>query len=41
MHRITYGTRPEAAEIQPVIELSVRYGAIAASFPAQELIYSP
>ena len=41
MHRITYGTRPEAAEIQPVIELSVRYGAIAASFSAQELIYSP
>lgn len=41
MHRITYGTRPEAAEIQPVIELSVRYGAIASSFPAQELIYSP
>lgn len=41
MHRITYGTRPEAAQIQPVIDLSARYGAISASFPAQELMYSP
>ena len=41
MHRITYGTRPEAAQIQPVIDLSARYGAIPASFPAQELMYTP
>jgi NitT/TauT family transport system substrate-binding protein len=41
MHRITYGTRPEAAQIQPVIDLAARYGAIAAPFPAQELMYSP
>ena len=41
MHRITYATRPEAALIQPAIDLAARYGAIAASFPAQELIYSP
>jgi NitT/TauT family transport system substrate-binding protein len=41
MHRITYGTRPEAAQIQPVIDLSARYGAIAAPFPAQELMYAP
>jgi len=40
MHRITYGTQPEAALIQPVIDLAARYGAIAASFPAQELMYS-
>jgi ABC-type nitrate/sulfonate/bicarbonate transport system substrate-binding protein len=40
MHRITYGTRPEAAQIQPVIDLAARYGAIAAPFPAQELMYS-
>jgi NitT/TauT family transport system substrate-binding protein len=41
MHRITYATRPEAALIQPAIDLAARYGAIAASFPAQELMYSP
>lgn len=41
MHRITYGTRPEAAQIQPVIDLSARYGAIPATFPAQELMYAP
>jgi NitT/TauT family transport system substrate-binding protein len=41
MHRITYGTRPEAAQIQPVIDLTARYGAISASFPAQQLMYVP
>jgi NitT/TauT family transport system substrate-binding protein len=41
MHRTTYGTRPEIAQIQPVIELSARYGAIDATFPAQEIMYSP
>jgi ABC-type nitrate/sulfonate/bicarbonate transport system substrate-binding protein len=41
MHRVTYGTRPEAAQIQPVIDLTARYGAIAASFPAQQLMYAP
>lgn len=41
MHRITYGTRPEASMIQPVIDLSARYGAIDASFPAQQLMYEP
>jgi NitT/TauT family transport system substrate-binding protein len=41
MHRISYATRPEAALIQPAIDLAARYGAIAASFPAQELMYSP
>jgi NitT/TauT family transport system substrate-binding protein len=40
MHRIAYGTRPEAAQLQPVIDLAARYGAIAATFPAQELLYS-
>lgn len=41
MHRIAYGTRPEAAQLQPVIDLAARYGAIAAPFPAQALLYSP
>ena len=41
MHRITYAVRPEAALIQPAIDLAARYGAIAAPFPAQELLYSP
>ena len=41
MHRITYGTRPEAAQIQPAIDLAARYGAIDASFPAQQLLYVP
>jgi NitT/TauT family transport system substrate-binding protein len=41
IHRITYGTRPEAAQIQPVVELSARYGVISGTFPAQELLYSP
>jgi NitT/TauT family transport system substrate-binding protein len=40
MHRIAYGTRADAAEIQPVIDLSARYGALAATFPAQELMLS-
>jgi NitT/TauT family transport system substrate-binding protein len=41
MHRITYATRPEAVLVQPAIDLAARYGAIPASFPAQELMYSP
>lgn len=41
MHRIAYATRPEAALVQPAIDLAARYGAIPASFPAQELMYSP
>jgi hypothetical protein len=40
MHRITYATRPEAALVQPAIDLAARYGTIAASFPAQELMSS-
>jgi ABC-type nitrate/sulfonate/bicarbonate transport system substrate-binding protein len=40
MRRITYGTRANAVEIQPVIDLSARYGALAATFPAQELLLS-
>jgi ABC-type nitrate/sulfonate/bicarbonate transport system substrate-binding protein len=41
MHRVTYGTRPEAAQLQPIIDLSARYGVIPGSFPAQELLYTP
>jgi NitT/TauT family transport system substrate-binding protein len=40
MHRIAYATRPEAALIQPAIDLAARYGAITASFPAQEIMYA-
>jgi NitT/TauT family transport system substrate-binding protein len=40
MHRIPYGTRAEASEIQPVIDLSAKYGGLTASFPAQELLLS-
>jgi NitT/TauT family transport system substrate-binding protein len=40
MRRVPYATRAEAAEIQPVIDLSARYGALPAPFPARELMYS-
>jgi hypothetical protein len=40
MHRITYGTRANALEIQPVIDLSARYGALSTTFSAQELLLS-
>jgi NitT/TauT family transport system substrate-binding protein len=40
MHRIAYATHPEAALVQPAIDLAARYGAIPAAFPAQEIIYS-
>jgi NitT/TauT family transport system substrate-binding protein len=40
IRRITYGTRAEAAEVQPVIDLAARYGALAATFPAQELLFT-
>jgi NitT/TauT family transport system substrate-binding protein len=40
MHRITYATRPEAALLQPAIDLAARYGTIPGAFPAQELLYS-
>jgi NitT/TauT family transport system substrate-binding protein len=40
MRRITYGTRANAVEIQPVIDLSARYGALSATFSAQELLLS-
>ena len=38
MRRITYGTHADAAEIQPVIDLWAKYGTLATSFPAQELM---
>lgn len=41
MHRIAYATRPDAALLQPAIDLAARYGTIPASFPAQELLYAP
>lgn len=39
-YRTVYATQLVAAEIQPVIDLAARYGAIPASFPAQEIIYT-
>jgi NitT/TauT family transport system substrate-binding protein len=41
MYRTTYATQLDAAQIQPVIDLAARYGAISAPFPAQEIMYSP
>jgi NitT/TauT family transport system substrate-binding protein len=39
-YRTVYATQLVAAEIQPVIDLAARYGAIPASFPAQEIMYT-
>jgi ABC-type nitrate/sulfonate/bicarbonate transport system substrate-binding protein len=39
MTRAVYAGHLEAVELQPVIDVSVRYGALAASFPAREIIW--
>ena len=39
-YRTVYATALEASQIQPVIDLAARYGAIAAPFPAQEIMYT-
>jgi hypothetical protein len=36
--RVTYGTELSAALIQPNIDLAAKYGALPATFDAQELI---
>jgi len=40
-YRTVYATQLDPAQIQPVIDLAARYGAIPAPFPAQEIMYSP
>lgn len=37
-HRVFYSERLDPADIQPVIDASAKYGALAAAFPATELI---
>jgi NitT/TauT family transport system substrate-binding protein len=39
-YRTTYATQLNANELQPVIDLAARYGAISAPFPAQEIMYT-
>jgi NitT/TauT family transport system substrate-binding protein len=39
-YRTTYATQLDPAQVQPVIDLAARYGAIPAPFPAQEIIYT-
>jgi NitT/TauT family transport system substrate-binding protein len=39
-YRTTYATQLDASQIQPVIDLAARYGAIPASFPAREIMYT-
>lgn len=41
MTRVKYADRLIAAQIQPNIALAVKYKAIDAGFPAQEMIYQP
>jgi len=41
MLRVDYAPRFVKAEMQPVIDLAARYGGLAASFPADELVYKP
>jgi NitT/TauT family transport system substrate-binding protein len=41
MTRAVYGTSLDPAEIQPVIDVSVKYGALKEAFPARDLIWSP
>jgi NitT/TauT family transport system substrate-binding protein len=38
MTRVPYASGVDAGEMQPVIDLAARYGALTATFPAQELI---
>jgi NitT/TauT family transport system substrate-binding protein len=41
MLRVDYAPRFTKPEMQPVIDLAAKYGGLAASFPADELIYKP
>ncbi|HEY5348249.1 MAG TPA: ABC transporter substrate-binding protein [Candidatus Lustribacter sp.] len=39
MLRVDYAPRFARSEMQPVIDLAARYGGLAATFPAEELVY--
>ena len=41
MNRATYATQLVAAEMQPAINVAVRYGAIAQSIPADRMLFKP
>jgi NitT/TauT family transport system substrate-binding protein len=41
MLRVDYAPRFVKSDMQPVIDLVARYGGLAASFPADELVYKP
>ena len=41
MLRVVYAVKFNAAEMQPVIDLAARFGAIPAAFPADQLIFKP
>ncbi len=41
MLRVDYAPRFDKSEMQPVIDLAARYGGLAATFPADELVYKP
>lgn len=40
MTRAIYSPRLEPAQVQPLIDVAARYGALARSFPAREIIWS-
>jgi hypothetical protein len=39
MHRGDFAVRFDNAQIQPMIEAAVKYGAIAKSLPASDIIF--
>jgi NitT/TauT family transport system substrate-binding protein len=41
MLRVDYAPRFVRTEMQPVIDLAARYGGLAATFPADDLVYKP
>jgi hypothetical protein len=41
MQRVTYPAQFVTAEMQPVIDLTARYGNVGATFPASQLIFTP
>jgi NitT/TauT family transport system substrate-binding protein len=41
MGRVRYATVARVAEMQPVIDVSAKYGLIPSAFPAQELLFIP
>ena len=41
MTRATYAGKIDPAEMQPIIDVSVRYGALPASFPARDVVWTP